>query len=184
MAKDDFIKMSTPKAIPACYQQTPIGELILYHNFRKRFQVYQQAQLLIGMCMDYRKQLRIPGNFAFIIRAGGANLRMSEFKVSYAIGVGGLSHIALIGHNHCGMVNIASRKQWFIDGLVERAGWKPEAARAHFDEFVQMFEIENEVQFILSEVKRLRKRYPKVTVAPMLYTVEDNKLHLLNEAAA
>ena len=40
------------------------------------------------MCMDNRKHLHIPDNFAFIIRSGGANLRYSEFKVSYAIAVG------------------------------------------------------------------------------------------------
>ena len=31
------------------------------------------------------KKLDIPDNFAFIIRAGGANLRYSEFKISFAI---------------------------------------------------------------------------------------------------
>ena len=44
--------------------------------------------LLVGMCMDNRRHVYIPDNFAFIIRSGGANLRCSEFKVSYAIAVG------------------------------------------------------------------------------------------------
>jgi carbonic anhydrase len=35
--------------------------------------------------------------------------------------------------------------------------------------------------FILSETKRLRNRYPKIKIAPMLYLVEDNKLYLINE---
>ncbi len=74
--------------------------------------------------MDNRKHLHIPDNFAFIIRAGGANLRYSEFKVSYAIAVGSVSCIALVGHNQCGMVNLISRKEQFIRGLVENAGWK------------------------------------------------------------
>jgi carbonic anhydrase len=44
-----------------------------------------------------------------------------------------------------------------------------------------MFEIGNEVDFILSEVKRLRTRYTKIQIAPMIYLVEDNKLYLIKE---
>ena len=66
------------------YQQTPIGLLLEYHNLSRPFEVCDSASLLVGMCMDNRKHLRIPDNFSFIIRSGGANLRYSEFKVSYA----------------------------------------------------------------------------------------------------
>ena len=131
--------------------------------------------------MDSRKHLHIPDNFAFIIRAGGANLRHSEFKVSYAIAVGGVSFIALIGHNNCGMVNLEARKDLFIQGLVKRGGWKKKDAQEHFANFSMMFEIGSETDFILSEVKRLRLQYPRITVAPMLYKVEDNRLYLLRE---
>ena len=44
-----------------------------------------------------------------------------------------------------------------------------------------MFEIGNEIDFVLSEVKRLRSDYPGVQVAPMLYRVEDNLLYLIRE---
>ena len=131
--------------------------------------------------MDNRKYLHIPDNFAFIIRSGGANLRYSEFQVSYAIAVGQVKHIALIGHNNCGMVNLISRKENFIQGLVEIAGWERKSAEEHFLHFAPMFEINNEIDFILSEVKRLRNRYPKIQIAPMLYLVEDNKLYFIKE---
>ena len=131
--------------------------------------------------MDNRKHLHMPDNFSFIIRTGGANLRYSEFKVSFAISVGGVRHIALIGHNHCGMVNLISRKDQFINGLVEASGWSKEEAEEHFMHFAPMFEIGNEMDFILSETKRLRLRYPKIIIAPMLYLVEDNKLYFINE---
>ena len=71
--------------IPAAYSQGPIGDLLRFHNLGFPPREVQQAELLIGMCMDNRKSLRIPDNFAFILRAGGANLRYSEFRVSYAI---------------------------------------------------------------------------------------------------
>ena len=126
----------------------------------------------------------MPDNFAFIIRAGGANMKFSEFKVSYAIAVGKVNYIALIGHNNCGMVNLISRKTEFINGLVDIAGWKRERAEEHFMQFAPMFEIGNEINFILSETKRLRLLYPKIVIAPMFYLVEDNKLYLINEDQA
>lgn len=181
MPKPRLIAINAPRDIPAAYRRTPIGRLLEYHNVGRPFERYVQAQLLIGMCMDNRKHLHIPDNFAFILRAGGANLRASEFKVSYAIAVGGVSCIALIGHTNCGMVNIASRKALFIRGLITRGGWKKQDAEVHFTKFVATFEIGNAADFVLSEVKRLRQRYPKVTIAPMLYKVEDNRLYLLKE---
>lgn len=164
------------------YRDTPIGHLLEYHNLGQPFKSYTRAELLVGMCMDHRKHLHIPDNFAYIIRAGGANLRYSEFKVSYAIAVGGVTAIALIGHNNCGMVNLAARKTEFIENLVMNAGWTQEQAEEHFTSFAPLFEIGNEIDFVLSEAKRLRNRYPKVLVAPMLYRVEDNRLYLLSEA--
>lgn len=163
------------------YRDTPIDLLLEYHNLNRNLDAHTQAQLLIGMCMDNRKHLRIPDNFAYIIRAGGANLRYSEFKVSYAIAVGGVKVIALIGHTQCGMVNLISKKTAFIQGLVDNAGWERELAEDHFIHYAPMFEIENEVGFVLSEAKRLRLRYPKIQVAPLLYRVEDNLLYLVQE---
>lgn len=176
-----LIPINSREDIPSIYRETAIGLLLEYHNLDRTYDTYTNAQLLVGMCMDSRKHLHIPDNFAFIIRAGGANLRYSEFKVSYAIAVGGIRSIALIGHNQCGMVNIIARKQLFIDGLVKQAGWESKAAEDHFNHFAPMFEIGNEVDFVLSEVKRLRLRYPKIPVAPMLYKVEDNRLYLIEE---
>ena len=176
-----LISIQTPRDIPDAYRDTPIGRLLEYHNCGRPFETYAQAQLLIGMCMDNRKHLTIPDNFAFIIRAGGANLRNSEFKVSYAIAVGGVSAIALIGHNQCGMVNLVARQQQFIQGLVERGGWTAAQAAEHFTTFAPMFEIGNAAEFIRSETQRLRARYPKVQVAPLMYSVDDNRLSLLQE---
>jgi len=176
-----LIDISHKEDIFPQYRDTPIGLLIEYHNLGRPKDVYNKAQLLVGMCMDNRKHLHIPDNFAYIIRAGGANLRYSEFKVSYAIAVGDVRYIALIGHNNCGMVNLISRKDIFINGLVEKAGWNREWAEEHFMHFAPMFEIGNEIDFVISEAKRLRLRYPKIIVAPLLYNVEDNRLYLINE---
>ena len=176
-----LVAISNTDHILPKYQDTPIGRLIEYHNLGRNHEDYDSAQLLIGMCMDNRKKLNIPDNFAYIIRAGGANLRYSEFKVSYAIAIGNIRYIALIGHNNCGMVNLISRKDLFVNGLIENAGWNREMAEDHFRHFAPMFEIGNEIDFILNETHRLRFRYPKITIAPLMYLVEDNKLYLLKE---
>lgn len=177
-----LLEISKQSDIPAKYLNTPIALLLEYHNLNKPFQKYDRAQMLVGMCMDNRKSLNMPDNFAFVIRTGGANMRYSEFRVSYAIAVGGVKAIALIGHNNCGMVNLMSRREEFINGLVENAGWTTEEAEDHFYHYEPVHEIGNEIDFVSSEAKRIRLRYPKVIVAPMLYKVEDNKLYLLEEA--
>lgn len=174
---NNLIPVTSREDIFPEYRDTSVGLLLQYHNLDREYETYTQAQLLVGMCMDNRKHLHIPDNFTYIIRAGGANLRHSEFKVSYAIAVGGVKNIALIGHDQCGMVNLVARKEIFINGLVENAGWEKDRAEQHFNQFAPMFEIENEVDFIMSETQRLRSRYPKIQVAPLLYKVEDNQLY-------
>ena len=155
-----LVNISKQEDIFPEYRDTPIGLLLEYHNLERSPDTYTKAQLLVGMCMDNRKHLNIPDNFAFIIRTGGANLRYSEFKVSYAISVGDVRHIALIGHNNCGMVNLVSRKEQFINGLVEKAGWDREWAEEHFMHFAPMFEIGNEIDFVLSEAETIKTEIP------------------------
>ncbi|MCF8260604.1 MAG: carbonic anhydrase [Melioribacteraceae bacterium] len=176
-----LIEINSFDDIPLQLRNTPIGELLEYHNLDKKIEPCTQAQLLIGMCMDNRKSIRIPDNYAFIIRSGGANLRYSEFKVSFAIAIGNISHIALIAHTCCGMVDLASKKDDFVSGLAKKAGWDLQFAEEHFNHFAPLFEIGNENDFVVSEANRLRNRYPKVTVVPLLYKVEDNRLYLIDE---
>ena len=179
---DRLIPIQSKKDIPSEYQDTPIGLLFEYHNFGRPSDVYCEAQLLIGMCMDNRKHLHIPDNFSYILRTGGANLRYSEFKVSYAISVGGVRHVVLIGHNQCGMVNLMSRREQFIKGLVEGAGWNKQAAEEHFAKFVPIFEIGNEIDFVLGETKRLKLIYPKIVIVPLMYSIEDSLLYMITES--
>ncbi len=178
---ENLIAINSREDIPEIYQNTSIELLLQYHNLGKTQEAYSSAQLLVGMCMDNRKHLKIPDNFAYIIRSGGANLRYSEFKVSFAIGVGGVSAIALIGHSQCGMVNVMAKKDLFINGLIDNAGWQEQQAEEHFNQYAPMFEIGNAAEFILMEVERLRNRYPKIPVAPLFYRLEDNKLYFLKE---
>jgi carbonic anhydrase len=179
---DYLIPVTQPSDIDPMYRGTPIADLLAYHNFNRTDDPYNTAPLVIGMCMDHRERLRIPKNFAYILRSPGANFRSSDFHLSYAIAVGGVSAIAIIGHTQCGMVNLMSRRDTFINGLIERAGWQPEWAQAHFMHYAPMFEICHEVDFVIGEAKRLSTRYPKIPVAPLIYRVEDHLLYQVNES--
>ena len=174
-----IVPINTREDIFPQYLNTPISDLIEYHNFGKPNDIkYDHAKILVAMCMDNRKRLDIPERFAYVIRTGAGNLRTSEFKVSYAVAVGGVRAIALIGHNNCGMANLNAKEEKFINGLVD-IGWDRKAAEDHFHHFAPMFEIGNELDFVLAEARRLRQRYPLVLVAPLMYQLEDNRLYLL-----
>ncbi len=159
------------------YRDTPVGHLLEFHNLNRDFERFEKAELLIGMCMDNRKQLRLPDNFAFVLRTSGANMRHNEFRVSFAIGVGGVSHIALVAHTNCGMVNLSGKYNAFVRGMIDVAGWDEQRAKDYFFQYAPFFEIEDEVEFVLLEVQRLRDRYPKVNVVPLLYKIEDGLLY-------
>jgi carbonic anhydrase len=161
------------------YQGTPVGLLLEYHNLERALGSGPGRQLLIGMCMDSRKALRIPHDFAYVLRTAGANMRDNEFRISFAIAVGGVRTIVLIAHTDCGMVRVAGLHDEFVHGLVERAGWDEARAEKHFSESVPKFSIDNEVDFVMRESERLRKLYPKITVVPLLYRVEDDLLYQL-----
>lgn len=174
-----LIAIERESDIPAAYRGNPVGDLLRFHNLGVEGGEYERAELLVGMCMDHRKRLRMPERFAYVVRTGGGNLRFSEFKVSFAIAVGGVRAIALVAHSQCGMAGVTGRREQFVRGLVEGAGWSAEQAEQQFDEFAPRFEIGNEIDFVLSEARRLRERYPKVAVGALYYRVEDNRLYAL-----
>ena len=165
------------------YRDTPVGLLLEYHNLGRALGSVLAPQLLIGMCMDSRKALRIPNDFAFVLRTAGANMRDNEFRIAYAIAVGGVHTIVLIAHTDCGMAQLDKRRDDFVNGLVKNAGWERERAEQHFAESAPKFGIRDEVDFVLREADRLRAIYPRIVVAPLLYRVEDDLLYQLRGPA-
>jgi carbonic anhydrase len=162
--------------LPA-YAGTPLERLLRYHNLSEPLPSSSgRAELLVGMCMDNRKDLVIPNEFAFVIRAAGGNLRDHAFDISYAVAIGGVTTIALLAHTDCGMVHVRHKRATFIRGLVARGGWDERRAAKLFDESLAIYEIEDPVAFVIEEARRLRAEYPGVLVAPLLYRVEDDRL--------
>jgi carbonic anhydrase len=164
------------------YRGTPVERLLRYHNLGDPLPPSTgHAEMLVGMCMDNRKELRLPNEFAYVLRAAGGNLKGSEFEVSYAVGVGGISTIALLAHTDCGMAHVTERRDLFVRGLVERAGCKAEDASRHFDKYATRYEIGDPVKFVVSEAVRIQSYYPRLMVAPLLYTVEDDRLTQISQ---
>ncbi len=163
------------------YRGTPVERLLAYHNLKHPAPPYDRAEMLISMCMDSRKRLDIPDNFAFVIRTAAGNLRDNEFRTAFAIGVGGVRTIVIIAHTDCGMVRLSSRRRQFIEGMVSNAGWTASDAERYFDERAPRFEIADECDFVVAEATRIRGLYPAVLVAPLLYRVETGMLYLLRE---
>jgi carbonic anhydrase len=178
---DKLIAVDAPADIPVEHRDTPIGHLFEYHNLGRALVAVEHPELLIGMCMDNRKTLLMPENFAFKLRTSGANMRHNEFRVAYAIAVGGVRHMALIAHTNCGMVGLTHKMNAFTRGMVDAAGWDETQAREYFFQYAPFFEIEDEVEFVKLEAQRLRTRYPKVSITPLLYKIEDNRLYLVRE---
>lgn len=176
-----LVKVTNKDDIFNIYKDTPISKLLEYHNFGETKDGINDAELIIGTCMDNRVQLNIPKNFAYVIRTGGSNLHNSSFYVSYALSASGVKTIALIVHSDCGMVNLGGRKEKIVNGIIKVTGWKKIYAEDYFKSYAPICEIVNEVTFAISEVKRLREIYPTVLIAPLLYNVEDDLLYLIDE---
>jgi carbonic anhydrase len=164
------------------YRGTPVEHLLEYHNLGRAIGTTPAPQMLIGMCMDSRKSLRIPNDFAFVLRTAGANMRDNEFRISYAIAVGGVRTIVLIAHTDCGMARLDASHDRFVQGLMDAAGWDLERAEKHFADSAPKFGIRDEVDFVLHEANRLRAIYPRINIVPLLYRVEDDLLYQLKES--
>ena len=74
---------------------------------------------------------------------------------------------------------IAMFDQRLRDRLITRRLIRRERATADLFDDAPKFGIRDEVEFVLREAERLRAIYPRITVVPLLYRVEDDLLYQL-----
>ena len=176
-----LISIVKEEDIPDCLLGTPIEALIRSQNL---YEVNEpdsdKADLIIAMCMDYRKQLHLPKNCAYIIRRAGANMKGSEFSIAMAVSAG-INHMALIVHNKCIMSAPFERKEQFVHTLVAEQGWPSFKAEAFFDDGASRGEISDAIEFGLQESHRIMSLFPRLNVVPLLYNVDDDKIYLLKD---
>lgn len=178
---DRLSRVDAPEDVPAPYRGTPVERLLAAHNLGADREAPDAPELLVATCMDHRVRLRMPDDFAYVLRTGGADLRGRGFEVSFAVAVGGVRAVAVIGHSDCGMAGVTGRRDAFVAGLADGAGWAADEAAAHFDEAAPVHEIDDPIDRTLEQTGRLRRRYPGVLVAPLHYRVEDHRLHVVRE---
>jgi carbonic anhydrase len=172
-----LIPVDTVSDILPKYRGTPIERLLRYHNLGEPLPPSTgHAEILVGMCMDHRKDLTLPNEFAYVLRTAGGSLRDNGFEISYSVGVGGIATIALLAHTDCGMAHVTDKRDAFVRGLVERGGWDEAAALAQFTDYATHYEIGDPIEFVVTEATWLRRLYPRLVVVPLLYTVENDRL--------
>jgi len=174
-----LFSVDTYEDIPKLLRDTPIETLFKGQNLGViEDRPGHAPELVIGMCIDYRKSLTIPRDWAFTIRREGANMDGSEFAI--ALGASkGIKHMALIAHNHCAMSNTKEHRDKFVSVLSEKYEWDAKEATRFFDDHCRSHDIGNEVDFVLREARRLANLFPGLLVVPVLFRVEDDRLYLI-----
>ncbi len=177
-----LISLDSKSDIPTKLRGTPVESVISSHNFYEVSEIDsdESADLIIGMCVDYRKQLHLPKNTAYIIRSPGANMKDCEFGIALGIGAG-LSYFALIVHNRCLMSNPFEKKNVVLNALTNAHGWNYTQAETFFDRIANEKEIDDPVEFAIKESARLRKLFKNLKVIPMMYSVDNDRLYLIKD---
>lgn len=104
------------------------------------------------------------------------------FDISFAIAVGGVEAVAVIGHTDCRMVDLEASEERFIKGLSERGGWKAAQAGIHFSAMSPKFRKYDMIESVVSNAGLLRSMYPNTVVTPLVYSVDDGLLYLIRES--
>lgn len=133
-------------------------------------------RLLISTCVESDAVLRLPAGFAIVVRTGAASLKRDPFLVSWAVGIAGVSAIAVIGHDDCQLTGLAGKREAFIERMTGAAGWERPAAEQHFDHWSDLFGIEDPEEAVAAEAARLQARYPGIVVAPLVHCRADGTL--------
>lgn len=159
------------------YLGTAVADLLRFQNLgQQAARKYAKPEILIATCLEQTAPLRLPEGFGVLLHTAAANLKRDPFKVSWAIGVAGVSAIAIVGHDDCRLVELREHREQFVVQMIESAGWERPAAEQHFDHWSDLFEVDNPVDFVVAEAARLQSRYPKIVIAPLLYQTSTGSL--------
>lgn len=174
---DQLIPMNCVDDIPEDWRDTPIGALIRSENFGEPIEVaVQRPQLLIATCIEFRYALPVPRMYSYIIRRASGRLNGSEFSMAYVISQG-VNHVALIGHNDCGMTKVDVSKPKLVEALVGQ-GWNQDRAEDFINWQSARHEMKDELDGLKREYKRLKRLFKKLVIAPMFVDLADTHLYV------
>jgi carbonic anhydrase len=169
-------QINTPDDIPEKWRGTPIADLIAAHNFDKPIESTGVPKLMLITCIEYRFQPEIPNEWAYVNRCAGGRLSGSEFSVSYIIAKG-VRHMALIGHNDCGMTKVYEFREKLIDALVGQK-WDRERAEDFVEQSSAKFAMKDEIDGQKREFMRLHQLFPGLEIAPLFVSIASMRLHI------
>ncbi len=153
--------MPLPKAIQVLLQS---------HNHQVAFAPFTRPALAVVTCMDFRIRLRMPENFAFVLRTGGANPEPVEAYLAFSVARMGIGAIALISHTDCAMQ--------YPDPYVLNNLPTDEALIRHYRAQIADLAIGEVVPFTQQKARMLAGRLG-IPVVPLLYHVENHWLECL-----
>jgi carbonic anhydrase len=162
--------------IPSRWHGTPIDALISAHNFDTPIESTGKPELLIATCIEFRFQPRVPAFYAYEIRRASGRVIGAEFTVTYALAKG-VKHVALIGHNDCGMTQVAPNAELMIDTLVAQE-WPRAEAEHYVKSRGPRHAITDEVDALRDEYQRLRRLFRHVEIAPLFAALGNDKLYM------
>ncbi len=175
---DRLITIRSAGDIPIQFKNTPIEELLRAQNmYDVGYDVSPSPSLIVGMCIDNRKQLHLPKNGAYIIRSPGANMRGQESSIVLAL-TAGITYMALIVHNQCLMSNPSAKKGQAEQVLFDKHGWTKDQLENAFHYLAQC-QIGDPISFALRETERLHSLFKGLTVVPILYDVYSDHLSII-----
>ncbi len=167
--------------LPTRWHDSPIEEFIGAHNWEKPIERTSATtpSLLLVSCIEFRFQPDIPPYFAYVIRSAGGRLSHmagSEFALSYILAKG-VRHVAIVGHNDCGMTKVYQFKPQLVQALVDQ-GWEPERAQRFIDDNADNFAISDEIDSLEKEYLRLKESFKNIEIAPLFVSLSTKRLHL------
>jgi carbonic anhydrase len=174
--RNSLIEFATSRDIPEEWLGTPIESFVAAQNFGWPIQTTGKPELLVASCIEFRYALPVPRMYAYVIRRASGRIIGSEFSVAYTMSKG-VKHLVMIGHNDCGMSQLEANRAGVLQTLIDQ-GWSPEASEAYVAKNAERHAIVNELDALKGEYIRVRRLFPKLTIAPLFVCLYDSKLYL------
>ncbi len=168
--------IKTVADIPKRWIGTPIEKLISAHNFDIAIEPAASPQLMVATCIEFRFQPKVPHFFAYEMRQASGRLTGAEFTVAYVL-TKGVRHLALIGHNDCGMTKVHEHGAAMEAALVEQ-GWDTDRASDYVTMNGPRYAIRDEVDALEREYRRLRRVFKDLEIAPLFAALANGFLYL------
>jgi carbonic anhydrase len=168
--------IKTASDIPKRWLNTPIEQLIKAHNFDVPIEPATEPQLMVVTCIEFRFQPKVPHFFAYELRQASGRLMGSEFTLAYVL-TKGVKHLALIGHNDCGMTKVKQAATALERALVGQ-GWPAERAHEYVTISGPRYAIRDELDALEKEFHRLRRLFKNLEIAPLFAALANSNLYL------